>query len=165
MASNQELEAQLAALMKDKAAVDAANLRLNDEVEAANARTRAANTPSTARVGKHRSEPITAADIRDTSVKALHAKAKDLASNKLVDSDEGRRRLANGAQDILIALRDLQVPYNGRGVGLFASGDLYINGAGVHPRMAADHLASGHDVAELTDLVNELMTKLQYEAA
>lgn len=103
-------------------------------------------------------------DIVDQKTRETFLKASALAK-KIDDSPEAREDLAQLAQDHLIALRALQVPYNGRGIALQASGDVYVYGVPCHPRDVAEKLAAGDVAADLTDLVHELKSKLDYEAS
>lgn len=142
--------------------------RTAHERDLAEAELRATRTrppvPVGARVRKGKNEPVVPEDIQNTSIRELFTEASK-GSTRYADSDEGRAELAAAAQDALIALRLLKVGFAGHGVALHASGDLYIHGAGAHPREAAAHLVTRNDVGDLVELVDELREKLEYEAA
>ena len=110
-------------------------------------------------------------EITDVKIKEALAKAQH-GAKKLTDNEDDRADLGDQAQQLLMALRELGVGYNARAVSLAASaggaapkGDLYIYGKPCHPRDAGAILAAGDNVADLTDLVAELKSKLDYEAS
>lgn len=110
-------------------------------------------------------------EIQDNSIRDRLARAAH-HSRKTPDSPEAREPLANQAQDLLMALRDLKVGYNAHAVHLSvnlgtdptARGDLFVYGQPCHPRDVAEKLVAGGDVGGLLDLVNDLEAKLDYEA-
>jgi hypothetical protein len=72
------------------------------------------------------------------------------------DSPKARGELAARAEELLIALRDLGIGFHQAPVTLEALRDLYINGAGVHPRNAGERLAELLTVHQLYHLVEAL---------
>lgn len=107
-------------------------------------------------------DPIVASDIVNSKIAAALDKAASNAAS-FKDTVEGRAALAQAAQDYLIALRLLRVPYNKNAISLQESGDLYIFGQPCHPRAAADRISQGFAVADLVDVVVELEQLLAYE--
>jgi hypothetical protein len=139
-----------------KQLADAENAKAAAEARALSAE-RAAGIPTVAAKG-----PVTPEKIRDTKVRALHSKAKANAE-KYIDHPVGRRELAAKCQDVLVALRDLDIRFAHDEVSLFPGGDLYVGPQGVHPLNVGNVLEERMDVARLAELSDKLNAALEYE--
>lgn len=145
------------------------NADLKRERDAAEARAHAAETRAGVRptVG---SDPVTLKDVKDANVLKLVGAAQK-AAPAWDDSVSNRKAFAGKAQDLVIALRGLDVEVSTR--GLFCprnasspgNGDVYVLATGVHPRDVARVLVEQFTAGHLADLVDDLEKALQREAS
>jgi hypothetical protein len=125
-----------------------------------------------------RAKAVSPDDIDDPEIRAALDQAQEVSDDH-DDSTDAREPLAKKAQNLVLALRELNVGYVGHGVQLHTNpsfdtklqhdgqkpkGDLFALGQPCHPRELADKLAEAVDVDELTRLCVELKEKLDYEA-
>lgn len=158
MATKEELEARLAKLEKENAALK---------------RGAAAGAP------RQPNKPIDPEkDIDNPEILAKLNMAREVAEQH-DDSEDARRPLAQKVQDTLLALRELNIGYAAHGVTLIPNksfdtkvqhdgqkpkGDLFVWGAPCHPLQVAARLVEGADVDTLTAIGAELEAKLEHEA-